>query len=92
MENHLYFHIFFLNVRDDGDLLPVITYYVVRQNEVFQVEPTGGQFEETATGDNLEDLADCKDLGEYAKEKIAPYDLGYINAKKLADVLANMNG
>lgn len=82
---HIYFHIFFLNV--GANLLPVTAYYVVRNNAVFHIDPV--TFSEEPTGDNLEEMLNCKPLGEYDKKKVVPYDmLGYIDAKKLADVLA----
>lgn len=63
------------------------TYYVVRGGQVLEIET--GTFKETPTGDRLKDIfIHCKPLGEYSKEKIIHYNLWYIDAKALAEKLA----
>lgn len=84
--DYLYLHLFFLTV--GGDLLPVVTYYVLRDGVVFQVNPQ--TYKETSTGDTPAELMGCKSLGEYSREKIMAYDLGYIDVEKMLDILAGI--
>jgi hypothetical protein len=57
--------------------------------KVYQICPT--TFEEKPTGDEpVELLKCCKNLGGYDKKKIIPYNLGYIDAKKLANYLTKL--
>lgn len=83
-DNYLYLHLFFLTV--GGDLLPVVTYYVLRDEVVFQVNPE--TYKETPTGDAPIELMGCKSLGEYSRKKIMVYDFGYIDVKKMLEVMS----
>lgn len=85
-DNYLYLHLFFLTV--SGDLLPVVTYYVLRDGVVFQVNPQ--TYKETSTGDTPAELMGCKSLGEYSREIIMDYDFGYIDVEKMLEILAGI--
>lgn len=67
-------------------MLPVVTYYVLRDEVVFQVNSQ--TYKETPTGDTPVELMGCKSLGEYSREKIMAYDLGYIDVEKMLEVMS----